>query len=486
MLPSARPSNSGTQQFSVSLFPNGGSMRSSTYYARMRSGKGALHGVFSRRLKDLIFSPFQQSSYLVSKRQVMAQASKGWNLVAPIASFAVVFAALTMCSAQSQSPVEYDNSGHLVPATLPHMYRYAFRAVHDLEEATKGQGPGKSARPGLRYELGLSEADFEIFEDSAIRFGQRDKDIRKQIAAIAKADWPRHPGNWVLSQKARTQVHALLAKGEDDLANELVTLKAGLSPQSAVALDARVTRLYAITLVVPPGAGNRSPQSANPAQPKTPAQQRNSSSPSSADQPGQPAATETCPTCPVPTGNNMLNFSPDGTTVNANFYYEIPQADADAGCIPSGVFSIDSGGAAVATDNVDGAGGAVLDDTVSTTVSVGSTYNPAGSVQSCDALGTCSTPTLIVGTGFPTGAPAITAISPSSASLGQSGNTTLTGTLLGGPPGDVPTVSVTSGTGLDLETTQPATYGTGDTGASTQMVEYTVDSNATVGSDTFQ
>jgi pimeloyl-ACP methyl ester carboxylesterase len=411
----------------------------------------------------------------------MVQATKHGLCVAPIAGFAMLFVALTIGSAQSQNPVEYDATGHLAPATLPHMYRYAFRVHNSLEalasEQEKTRGSGASVSGAIRYELGLSEADFAVFEDSAYRFGRSDKDLKRQIAAIRKADWVRHPRTWALSEAARTQVHALLAQGESDLTNEVALLKAGLSPKGAAALDAQIVHFYSKNLLVPaPGSQNKLSQPIRSVIP----------SPTVTLQ-AELALPDTCPTCTIPTVNAAITFSADGTTVYGNFEVTIPQSDADAGCTVSGVLSIDANTAPVQTDDVDSDGGATLDQTVQTSVSVGSSYSPGGSVQSCNGASGCSLPLLITGNGFQTGAPSITGISPSSAGLGTSGSITLSGTDLGGPPGNVPIVSVTSGTGLDLETTQPTTYNQStNLSTGTQIVEYTVDPSASVGSDTFQ
>jgi hypothetical protein len=139
--------------------------------------------------------------------------------------------------------LEYDAQGNLVPASLPHIYLWFFRVLNLREELSKDNTTG-SVRDGLRLWLGMTEADFAVFESAALRYGKKEKEFKTLIADIWKADLARHPANRALTQQARTAVHALLAAREEPLNSELAAMKAALSPASAAALDRRVVHEY--------------------------------------------------------------------------------------------------------------------------------------------------------------------------------------------------------------------------------------------------
>jgi hypothetical protein len=164
-----------------------------------------------------------------------------------------------------KQPLEYDYCGSLVPATLPHMYRNVFRTVNSLEKVTKQQeienDPGKSVQTSLRYELGLSDADFAVFDDSATRFGAKEEAFDKQLAAIREADRARHPdSHGVLSESARLANRALIRNREAALSKEFDDLHARLAPDHARALDEHVVAFYLRGLIVP----NSAPRASTP------------------------------------------------------------------------------------------------------------------------------------------------------------------------------------------------------------------------------
>jgi hypothetical protein len=148
--------------------------------------------------------------------------------------------------------LEFDEHGKMVPATLPHIYRWAFRHQNALEEvsdqvlSTRTSG---SFRQNLRFELGITQADFVVFQSAARRYGMKEKEIKARSAAVAKADRAQHSNNPALSLKARTAVQALLAEEEEALNSELAAMKAALSPGSVTALDRRVVHDYAKTFL---------------------------------------------------------------------------------------------------------------------------------------------------------------------------------------------------------------------------------------------
>ena len=155
-----------------------------------------------------------------------------------------------------KEPLEYDYCGSLVPATLTHMYRNVFRTVNSLEKLAKQHGsendPGKSVKPSLRYELGLSDADLLVFEDSATRFGVKEEAFDKQLAAIREADRAHHPdSHGVLSESARQANRAVIRDRETTLSKEVDDLHTRLAPDHARTLDEHIVAFYLKGLVVP-------------------------------------------------------------------------------------------------------------------------------------------------------------------------------------------------------------------------------------------
>lgn len=149
---------------------------------------------------------------------------------------------------QSPNAFEYDEHGKLVPATLQHIYRWAFRHQNILEKESDkvlSKGMSGSLRQNLRFRLEMTEADFAVFRSAALIYGQKEKEIKARTAAVGKADLTEHPNNPALSWKARTAVAALFAEQDEALSIELATMKAALSPASAAALDRQVIYEYA-------------------------------------------------------------------------------------------------------------------------------------------------------------------------------------------------------------------------------------------------
>jgi hypothetical protein len=154
---------------------------------------------------------------------------------------------------QPKEALEYDYCGNLVPASVPHMYRYAFRLVDSITK--QGEQQGKSYRSSLRYSLGMSDSDFTLFEESATRFASDDAAFDKQIAALKQTDRAEHPElHGALSESARKSVHAILAKQEADLVEEVHSFRNRFAPDHAKALDKKITERYIQTLFVPPSA----------------------------------------------------------------------------------------------------------------------------------------------------------------------------------------------------------------------------------------
>jgi hypothetical protein len=414
----------------------------------------------------------------------MAQPSRRWFSSLLFTPLVVSSLAFLLLPAQAQhNPVEYDENGQLVPATLPHMYRYAFRVQNAMERfATRAasQGRDSSVRYVLRYELGLDNADFGLFEDTAIRFGAADKDIRHQIVAARKADWATHPRTWALSAKAVGVVDGLLAQNENELQTQVGILRGSLSAKSTAALDKRVARFYAKTMMVGQGAQPKStvtPSSKSNAEPLS----------ESGNAASALALVTSCPTCPLPSvSQGYITFEPDGSTVDAEFDASVSQTSADSGCVITGQFAINQNGSPVATQDEDGSDGATVDVELSAPVSVGSTYSPSAYVSACNTNLGCAGPVFFTGTAFQTGPPAITGTTQSSISIGTAGSFTLSGTDLGGPPGNTPTIAVTTGTGLDLQAYEPTAYnGSSNLAVGTQVVEFDADPNASIGTDTY-
>jgi Putative serine esterase (DUF676) len=414
----------------------------------------------------------------------MAQPSKRWLCSLMFTTLVSVAVVLESLPAHAQgSAVEYDENGHLVAATMPHMYRYAFRVQNAMERfATRAASQGRdgSVRNVLRYELRLPNADFGLFEDAAIRFGAKEEDIRRRIVAARKADWATHPRTWALSEKGIGIVHGLLAEDESELTTDVGILRGSLSAKGAAALDAQVARFYARTMMI--GQGGQKPRSSTTL-PNSKAPSNQSSVAGSVEAPAT-----SCPTCPLPTvSQGYLTFEPDGSTVDATFEASVSQANADLGCVVTGQFAIDQNGSPVATQDEDGSDGATVEADLSAPVSVGSTYQPTAYVSACNTASGCVGPVIFTASSFQTGPPSITGNNISSVGVGTSGTFTLSGTDLGGPPGNVPTILLSSGSGLDLEADQPTQYnGSGSNLAvGTQAIDYFVDPDASVGQDTY-
>jgi hypothetical protein len=149
--------------------------------------------------------------------------------------------------------LEFDYCGSLVPATLSHLYAYAFRVRNSSEE--RAEQLGKTFRGSLRYELGISEADFVVFENSAIRFGGKEEAFNQQLAAIKNADRVQHPElHGALSDSARKATHAILAEREEVLAQEVDDLHSHLAPKEAEVVDKHMADFYVRGLTVPKSA----------------------------------------------------------------------------------------------------------------------------------------------------------------------------------------------------------------------------------------
>jgi len=131
-----------------------------------------------------------------------------------IASFGAASASAQETPQPSQQPLEYDYCGSLVPATLPHMYRSAFRLLYKPKKDIPMYA--ESARATLKYHLHLTDAELQLFTDSAVRFDDRDDmDFSQRLAAIRKADHEQHPNSHgVLSEGARKANRAVIRERE--------------------------------------------------------------------------------------------------------------------------------------------------------------------------------------------------------------------------------------------------------------------------------
>jgi len=409
--------------------------------------------------------------------------------------------------------LEFDQHGKEVPATLQHIYRWFFRHQNVLEEASdkllsKGITTG-SVRQNLRFELQMTEDEFAVFESAALRYGKKEKEIKARIAAATKADWARHPNTPAVSPKGRTAVAALLAEQDEALNSELATMKAALSPASAADLDRRVVHVYAtgfranLEKVKKPGAPAPTTKPQPDGTPHGPAvDPADDAYEEAVEEPVQdPSPTPTpCVKCQTPNVSNLtLEFSPDGSTVVGSADLSIPDEDAQGGCVATGSLSLDNSGTTVASDTVDATNPSVTISSDAIPITVGSHYAASLSVipGSCvpGQPDSCSNPVIATRPGFQTGPPSITGVSPPTITLGQSGTITLSGTDLGGPPAGSgpggnsalpPSITLTSGSGLDLQVNFPTRYdGTGNA-TGTQNVDYTVGQDASFGPHFFQ
>jgi hypothetical protein len=164
----------------------------------------------------------------------------------------------------AQQPLEYDYCGSLVPATLPHMYRYAFRLLYKPKKDIPMYA--ESARATLKYHLHLTDAELQLFADSAVRFDDRDDaDFSQRLAAIREADHAQHPdSHGVLSESARKANRAVIREREQVLVQNVDDLRAHFAPKRVKEIDAEVVNLYANSLTVPPSAPRASTPCAMP------------------------------------------------------------------------------------------------------------------------------------------------------------------------------------------------------------------------------
>jgi hypothetical protein len=162
----------------------------------------------------------------------------------------------TNLGAQPKEPLEWDYCSRLVPATLPHMYGVEWGFLSQLKKQEKQLGadkdPGKSLTWGWRYYLKLSEADFEVFTASALRYVAKRDALEKEFAAFRAADEAQHPElHHRLSESAQKADRALIRGMDKAMAEELDNLHAHLAPNVAKALDERIVVGYTEGLRVP-------------------------------------------------------------------------------------------------------------------------------------------------------------------------------------------------------------------------------------------
>lgn len=365
--------------------------------------------------------------------------------------------------------------GSGISASLPQMYEYAFRLQNNLTKiAYDREKTGKSGTPArnlLAQRFGLPAKQIAAFNKAAKRFAEKEEYTNLRIHDIHSQDRTAHPNSPVLSEAVRPTVHTLVANLDLEASREMDDLRRSLGPELMKQLNEGVIHLYM--------GANAVRAKSSPAQAHIETVEPNLSAADAVSPLFCPP-----PPCSIPSGMATQIFAPDGTTVTATLTSTITQADSDNGCFPYANLQYDQDGTVVASDPEYGAAGSLtVTATTMVSVNIGSTYSFQDSFdESCDANGACG-PELIFTTSFQTGAPNITN-SPFSANIGESGAISVSGTNLGGPPGNSPTVAVTSGSGLSLNVSQPPTS-IGSTATGTQSVNYSVDPSSQAGSSTF-
>ncbi len=200
------------------------------------------------------------STDILSRCKISSMSSKSGSRVSTDRRASILlFLSLLVTSVESQvicggpsfhpqEPLESDECGSLVPASVPHMYRHAFGTWYSLKKHVEKQfpgDPGKLPRPNFRHDLGMDERDFALFEDSADRFGYEEETFAKQFASIRDADRAEHPDlHGKFSENARKEVRALVAQEEEALSQEVDNFRGHFSKSHVESLDRKIAQLY--------------------------------------------------------------------------------------------------------------------------------------------------------------------------------------------------------------------------------------------------
>ncbi|HEY0786373.1 MAG TPA: IPT/TIG domain-containing protein [Acidobacteriaceae bacterium] len=414
------------------------------------------------------------------------KAGRTARVLAGVAAILLTTFAATAVHAQepleNAAPTQLDIHGKQVPATLPHMYQFAFRLQSNLEKLAEDQvqagGTGVAFRTYLQSRLHLTETQFASFKAAAARFDQKEREMKFRLHAMKMADRNAYPGAHALSDSAKPAIHQALAELDAASESEAATLHGLLGPDLADRLDTHVTQLYAGVSSIPghlvPGVpGGRA------APPKSAQSRVHPLQPSGTVRSNEAGPCYFCGGASEDYGS--MTFTPDGTTVVVTIEASISQDQYDNGCWPDVVVNINDNGSPAGGDEEDSYDLTAV-ATATASVNVGDRYDFSGSyVQSCGYANGC-TSTLVTSTGYQTGAPNITNISPTGDYLGSKGTFTLSGTNLAGPPGNTATISSNT-SGFSPSISQPADYSasTSDLSASTQPVDYTIASTAPTG-----
>jgi hypothetical protein len=396
-----------------------------------------------------------------------------WNTASVFRSAALILMLVAALSiVWAQGPTQLDPSGHSAPATLPHMYEYAFTFQAGmeklgLEREGKG-GDGSVFREILRLRFQLNESEFTMFENAAIRYDLKDKEVRARVKEVVIENRARHPNTSGMSKAAVTLIHSINAERESEAGDEINTMHSALQPTVATQLDDAVTAFYTRAQQGSKKA-NTAPSKFWPLvlgpSPLLPGETR-------------PGVIADCSyTCTAATPSGSIELSADALSIAGSSTSTISSTDQENDCYPFVIGTIDPGG----DSEEDSGGNGDSDVTVDTsdTVSVGNSYSETTTAYSCNALA-CSDGSTLITTGFTTGVPSISSISPSSVVIGTSDNITVNGSFLK-PGGNLPTVTV-NGSGLTLNVTGGSEQ---NAGPSTVTLAYTVSATATPGTDSF-
>jgi len=162
----------------------------------------------------------------------------------------------------TQGPTQLDPHGNRIPATLPTMYKYAFRLQNSMNDlAAKREASGQAGSPVrdlLIQRFNLTRQQFDSFEGSTTRFIHKEQEIESRISTAHDADRQTHPETRALSPEAKTSVDAMYAEIDKAASDEVEALHREFGPQTSQKLDAAVVKFYSegqgvkVTPVTPP------------------------------------------------------------------------------------------------------------------------------------------------------------------------------------------------------------------------------------------
>ena len=396
--------------------------------------------------------------------------------------FSLRFAAVCLAIGAMHSAPGYAQGASLPPAaavvvpapdttpvlTLPQMYGYAFRAqlgIERLERQRRKNGKSTSGMDSyMSRRLGLTVEEFAPFLAAAEAYEAEAKIAQDKLKASVKKIRDAR------AKKDREALRAILQpigdRAEQMNQGQMDAIHAALSPELATKLDRGVEAFYR--------AATASNDKINASQTTRMAQSV-----------AAPLFEGPNCTCGYATSiYQTMVFTADGSSVYAYVEGYETYNDWMNGCSLSADTSLVDQGNVVDEDPWGEVFWNYVVGYVSGSVTVGDLYSYSSLLQECGLEGPCNS-TFVSGYSFQTGRPQITGSTMQSTVLqGASGQFTLTGNDLGGPPEGLFATTSSTNSGVTLPINQLASYSAASTPgeASTQQVSYQVNGSTTPGS----